>query len=43
MATQTSTRTTSSALAALILAAAIGCTPIIAAVIVSAPSAEIGR
>jgi len=33
MATQTNTRTTFSALAALILAAAIGCTPIIAAVL----------
>ena len=43
MASPTNTRTTSSAIAALILAAAIGCTPIIAAVLTSAPSAEVAR
>lgn len=36
MATPMNTRTTSSALAALVLAAAIGCTPIIAAIILQA-------
>ena len=36
MATRTNTRATSSALAALILAAAIGCTPIIAALFMQA-------
>ena len=43
MASQTNTRTTSAALAAVILAAAIGCTPIIAAILASAPSAEVAR
>ena len=43
MASQTNTRTASSALAALILAAAIGCTPIVAAILASAPSAEVAR
>ena len=43
MATQTNTRTTSSALAALLLAAAIGCTPILAAMLASAPSAEVAQ
>ena len=31
------------ALFAIITAAAIGCTPILAAILISAPSAEIGR
>ena len=43
MASRTNTRTTSSALAAVILAAAIGCTPILAAMLASAPSAEVAR
>ncbi|WP_395000416.1 hypothetical protein [Sphingomonas sp.] len=42
MATSTNTTRPPSALAALILAAAIGCAPIIATLI-SAPSAEVAR
>ena len=43
MASQTNTRITSAALAAVILAVAIGCTPIVAAILASAPSAEVAR
>ena len=43
MASRTNTRTASSALAAVILAAAIGCTPIVAAILASAPSAEVAK
>ena len=43
MASQTNTRTTSAALAAVILAAAIGCAPILAAILTSAPSAEVSQ
>ena len=43
MATSTNTRTTPAALAAVIIAAAIGCTPILAALFASAPSAEVAR
>ena len=43
MASRTNTRATSAALAAVILAATIGCTPIVAAILTSTPSAEVAR
>ena len=43
MATSQHRAPTSAALAAVILAAAIGCTPIVAAILASAPSAELAR
>ena len=43
MALRTDTTRAPRALFAIILAAAIGCTPILAAILASAPSAEVAR